>query len=355
MGKKKPEEPQIVGKCHQRVIRDNAKDDHPMVTDFSTATVREIPYAQAKEFILKYEWLGNMGTTARTFGLFFGDELGAVECFGHPKSEGIKNVCGKEHADKVYWIARGACAPWVPDRGAASYLIARACEMMGTEWVTAKGRVMSPKFVFLATADTDAGEIGQVYQSSNWIYLGKTTEDRMFMKPGMKKERAQSYHTLVKGPIRDRSGRIAKPSMDRGYFEYDGVKYHNGDTTPDGIQIGGSDRYPLKWNAKYGKTLKEAEAARLAEVLAQGWEEVKGNRKHLYCGIYGDRRVKRELRAALIKNKLKGKEPQPYPKREPLRETSGTPTDSGVRASSPAPDSEGEPGSPSNKTAATAS
>lgn len=143
--------------------------------------------------------------------------------------------------------------------------------------------------------------------------------------------------------------------MDRGYFEYDGVKYHNGDTTPDGIQIGGSDRYPLKWNAKYGKTLKEAEAARLAEVLAQGWEEVKGNRKHLYCGIYGDRRVKRELRAALIKNKLKGKEPQPYPKREPLRETSGTPTDSGVRASSPAPDSEGEPGSPSNKTAATAS
>jgi hypothetical protein len=326
----------MVEKCHQRIVRDRLKDDHPVPEDFSTATVREISYAEAKAFILKYEWLGNMGTTARTFGLFFGDELAAVECFGHPGSEGIKNICGKEHEDKVYWIARGACAPWVPDRGAASYLIARSCEMMGQPWKTAKGREMSPKFAFLATGDTDAGEVGQVYQSSNWLYLGKTTVDRMFLKPGQPKERAKSYRVLVKGPIRNRTGRIQRPDSDgRRHFLLDGVKYYKGDTTAEGEYIGGSDKYPLRWNKKYGTTEKEALKVRLEEVLAEGYEEVKGNRKHLYIGFYGDRRMKRTLRAA-----LKRKVVVPYPKRGSVQGNStGTPSESLVRTQDPAPNS----------------
>jgi hypothetical protein len=324
----------MIQKCHQRVIRDNMKDDHPVPADFSTASVKEIDYAEAKAFILKYEWLQNMGCTARTFGLFFGEELGAVECFGHPGSEGIKNICGKEHEDKVYWIARGACAPWVPDRGAASYLIARACEMMGKPWKTAKGKDMTPKFVFLATGDSDAGEIGQVYQASNWLYIGETSQDRMFLKEGMPKEKARSYRTLVKGPIRSRSGR--KSENGRGYFDLDGVRYYKGDTTLDGEFVGGSDKFPLRWNAKYGKTAKEAEAARLAEILADGWKEVKGNRKHLYIGFYGDRRMKRTLRAALTRKVL------PYPKRGGRVEvnSAGTPSDSRVQSPDPAPISE---------------
>lgn len=310
-----------------------------MMTDFSTATVREISYAEAKAFILKYEWLGNMGTTARCFGLFFGDELGAVECLGHPGSEGIKNICGKEHEDKIYWVARGACAPWVPDRGAASYLIARACELMGQPWTTAKGNPMPAKFAFLATGDTDAGEIGQVYQASNWLYLGRTTVDRMFIKEGMAKERARSFRTLVKGPIRNRKGRVKEADPDgRRYFLIDSNKYYKGDTTPEGEFIGGSPIFPHRWNAKYGKTEKEASEARLAEVLADGWFEIKGNPKHLYIGFYGDKRMKRTLRAALTRKVL------PYPKRGSVEgNTAGTPGESGVRSSNPAPNSEGDP------------
>ena len=49
-----------------------------------------------------------------------------------------------------------------------------------------------------AEPDSDAGEIGTVYQASNWVYVGKTTSDRMFLMPGQPPERAKSYRVLVK-------------------------------------------------------------------------------------------------------------------------------------------------------------
>jgi hypothetical protein len=325
----------VVGVAHQRKIREQHQDGHPVPEDFSTASVREIPYDEAKAFILKYEWLGNMGTTVRAFGLFFGDELAAVECFGHPGSEDIKNICGAEHADKVYWLARGACAHWAPARSASSYLINAACKMMGQPWKTRDGKDMPAKFVFLATADTDAGEIGTCYQASNWFYIGRTTSDRMFLKPGDPPERAKSYRSLVKGVLRNRTGRIEKPDADgRRHYEFkdDDKKYYHGDTLPNGEYLAGSDAYPFRIKAEYGKTMREAEAARLKEILAEGWVEVKGNPKHLYCGIYGDKRMKRILRNALTKKTL------PYPKRGRVEVNSaGTPSESGVQSPDPAP------------------
>ena len=324
----------MIEKAHQRKIREQHEDGHPVPKDFSTASVREITYDEAKAFILKYEWLGNMGTTVRAFGLFFGNELAAVECFGHPGSEDIKNICGVEHADKVYWLARGACAHWAPPRSASSYLINRACEIMGAPWKTRDGKDMPAKFVFLATADSDAGEIGTVYQASNWVYVGKTTSDRMFLMPGDPPERAKSYRVLVKGSLRNRTGRIEKADPDgRRHFLIDGVKYYHGDSLPDGSHLAGSEKYPYRLKPEYGKTMKEAEAVRLKEVLAEGWQEVKGNKKHLYVGIYGDRRMKRTLRAALTRKEMS------YPKREGQRDTVGTPNDSGVRTPDPAPTS----------------
>lgn len=50
----------------------------------------------------------------------------------------------------------------------------------------------------------------------------------------------------------------------------------------------------------------------MKEVLSEGWYEVKANPKHFYVGIYGDKRVRRELREALLSRW----ESLPYPKRE---------------------------------------
>jgi hypothetical protein len=261
-----------------------------MPKDFSDASVREITLAEAREFMHSREWLENkLGNASRAFGLFFGNRLGAVEVFGHPGSPAILNICGPEHRDKVAWLARGARARWAP-RNAGSYLIARAC------------RLMSPKCVFLATADSDANEQGYIYRANNWMYLGKSSADRMFKKRSHPRRKARSYRVLVRGPIRSRVGRVETPDADgRRHFLIGGRKYYRGDKLPDGSRVVGSDSYP--------HLLRKTEKARLREVLAEGYVRVKGNPKHVYVGIYGDRRLRRRLRAALTK------EPLPYPKR----------------------------------------
>ena len=146
-------------KCHQRVIRERAaltEIDDPMALeaakDIKNAVVREIDRDTAKSVILKYEWLQNMGTSARYFGIFFKhpttgvEYLAGVNCFGHPGSNEIFNICGEEHADKVYWLARGACVHWAHPH-AGSFLTTEACKRFGNPWKTRDGKDMSAKFV----------------------------------------------------------------------------------------------------------------------------------------------------------------------------------------------------------------
>jgi hypothetical protein len=46
-----------------------------LAANLSNAEVREIPYQTAKKFIVEHEWLGNVGTTEVSFGLYFGEHL----------------------------------------------------------------------------------------------------------------------------------------------------------------------------------------------------------------------------------------------------------------------------------------
>lgn len=302
-------------KAHQRRIREKyaETEPHSIPTDMSTASVREIDYETAKSVILKYEWLGNMGVTARAFGLFFGEEIAGVVCFGHPQGT-IVNLLGKEHSDKVYWLARGACVHWAHPHS-ASFLINSACKMFQQPWKTSKGELMPAKFVFLATADSDAGEIGTVYQASNWLYLGRTAEPTMYKFPHETAQQAKSYDALVKNMVRTRSSRFMD---EKGVLciVVNGRKYHSGQRLPDGSFVAGTEKYPFRIRAGYGKTIQEAVKIREKEVLAEecpcgcgNRQKIKGNRKHLYAGIYGDARMKRILRKALTREVL------PYPKR----------------------------------------
>jgi len=194
-------------KAWQRQIRERyvGEEPHAVPADFSTATVREIDYETAKSIILKYEWLGNMGTTVRAFGLFFGNELAGVACFGHPQGT-VVNICGEANADKVYWLARGACVHWAHPHS-ASYLINASCKKFAQPWTTHKGEEKPAKFVFIATADTDAGEIGTVYQASNWLYVGKASEPTMYKFPHETIQQAKSYDSIIKNAVRSRAGR----------------------------------------------------------------------------------------------------------------------------------------------------
>jgi hypothetical protein len=143
-------------KAHQRLIRDrHAQEPDPLLEEklalaesFNSASVREIPNSRAKTLILKYEWLGNMGCTDYSFGLYFGDHLAGVECFGRTAGTNTAaSVCGDEYSRTVKVLCRGACVHWAHPHS-ASFLIPRACQLMREKGF----------HIFIAYSDAEAGK-----------------------------------------------------------------------------------------------------------------------------------------------------------------------------------------------------
>jgi hypothetical protein len=239
------------GKAHQRIVRErvallpesNLDEKQRLAADFKNANVREISYDEARKVILQYEYLGNMGTTKFSYGLYFGEHLAGVECFGVTGGANVdESVCGPEHADQVITLVRGACAGLWAHRNSASYLITRACREM-----TKKGYN-----IFVAYADPRAGEEGRVYRSCNWLYCGMTSPTEQYKTPDGTVHDARQVQCLT----RDRTG---------------------GATT-------------------YKRTRSQQKQL----MIEKGYEFFKDSgRKLRYVGIYGDRRTKRLLRRAL--------------------------------------------------------
>ena len=146
--------PAVTGKASQRVIREREARDDPQFEEkkkwassfaLSECVVKEIPFAVAKKSIERYEWLGDMGTTDISFGLYIGDELAAVECFGRTAGTNVAaSICGADFAYTVKTLCRGACAYWAP-KDAASHLISRTCNRMAKKGFTFLLRTPIPR------------------------------------------------------------------------------------------------------------------------------------------------------------------------------------------------------------------
>jgi hypothetical protein len=229
-------------KAWQRKIREKEarKDPHPVV-GLENAIVVEISYEKAKSIILKYEWLRTMGSSERCVGSILDGELAGVCCFGKTGgTETAKSVC-PEWARYVVTLCRGACAHWAHPHS-ASYLISRACKLMAnSRRITKSGKEFPPAYIFVAYADTDAGEIETVYQSCNWIYAGRTAGATMYRDVTGKLRDSKLIHSAT----RSRRGRSARPDeTGRRFFLRVGKKYYAGDTLPDGTVVGGNKLYP---------------------------------------------------------------------------------------------------------------
>jgi hypothetical protein len=255
----------VGAKAHQRLIKEqaalvpepNEQRKRELASSFANAVVREIDYATAKTLILRYEWLKNLGTTEFSFGLYFGKYLAGVVCFGRTAGSNVtSSVAGKRNAPKVITLCRGACKHWAHEHS-ASFLISAACRLM-----VAKGYN-----VFVSYADPEAGEIGTVYQSANWLYCGMTQPTLKFRTSDGKVKDARLVHAYT----RDRRG---------GKIAY-----------------------------------RRTRAEQMKIMTGQGHVFFLGEAKHRYVRILGDRRTVRALRKALAWRVL------PYPKRASLKAT----------------------------------
>lgn len=237
------------GKAHQRLVREQRatlpdplfEEKRRLAADFTHARVEPISYAAAKNVILANEYLGSMGSTRFCFGLFFGEHLGSVVCFGSTGGSNVAvSVCGPEHAKKVTVLVRGATEPWA-HKHSASHLIARACDMMA-----AKGFP-----VVVAFSDPLGGEVGQIYSAVNFLYTGMTKGTEVF---------------------KTRDG-----------------KFH------DSRQISGLTRDRRNGQLRY----KRSRAEQRKLLIEQGCKFERQGGKHRFVHFAGDRRTRRMLRKAL--------------------------------------------------------
>ncbi len=250
-------------KCHQRIVRDKFQkegfsDDlfisKPRDTSASNAYVKEVFYEEAKSIILKYEWLGTMPSQLyKAVGLYFDDVLSAVECFSSTKPGGTYTLFDKPSV----CLSRGACAYWCPPF-ASSYLIPRALKFI------------DPKLFHycIAYSDTDAGEIGTVYQACNWFCLGPVSRgNHYWIDPKGKRHDHQRHRSVAR-------------SRDPKF------------------------KHTKKLNPLVVEDVRQ-------EMIRQGWREEKGGVRYRYASaIFENKREKKNRESDL---RLYAK---PYPKRK---------------------------------------
>lgn len=176
-------------KAHQRIIREKIASEESndlfsndwvnINRDIKNSVIKPITNKEAKEIILKYEWLGTMGTSTRfCYGIFFDGNLAGVACYGELGAVAFshyKKTVGENYYNKGIILNRGACVHWAHEHSGSKLISASLKE------IKKKGY----KFV-VAYADSEAGEIGTLYQATNWYYIGitKDTHHDIYYKSG---------------------------------------------------------------------------------------------------------------------------------------------------------------------------
>jgi len=113
-------------------------------------------------FIKKHEWLGKMpNRPTHRFEARYKGKLAGVMIFTVPNT--FSKILGDETFKIEKLISRGACISWSP-KNLNSWLV-----MKSINWM-----IHNTDFrAFTAYSDTEAKELGSIYQACSFLYLGK--------------------------------------------------------------------------------------------------------------------------------------------------------------------------------------
>lgn len=156
-----------------------------------------IDYDITRDIILKYEWLKTMPLFNKYFfGIYFKVNeqyhLGGVVIYSEEYSANKSTTWDKyDFTNKIILLSRGVCLWWTP-KNTASYFISKT-----TEWLKENTEYK----IITATVDPAAGEIGTIYQSLNWHYVGLMTGN--YSKNGKESKR---FSVFINGRLKHSRG-----------------------------------------------------------------------------------------------------------------------------------------------------
>lgn len=155
--------------------------------------IRQIHKPVAEKIILEYEWLKTLPDYCKYFfGIFFKMEnkeyLGGVVIYSTEYSANKMTTWSKYgFYDKIILLSRGVCLWWTP-KNTSSYFISKTID-----WI----KKNTDYKIITATVDPSAGEIGTIYQSLNWYYIGLMRGN--YNKSGTEQKR---FSVLINGKLR---------------------------------------------------------------------------------------------------------------------------------------------------------
>jgi len=164
--------------AYQYKVRKKQEEIESATIDFdygkaalSNTKIELIDFSTARNIILKYEWLKTMPLFNRYFfGIYFNIDneyhLGGVVIYSEEYSANKSTTWDKYgYTNKIILLSRGTCLWWTP-KNTASYFISKTADWLkkNTEYK-----------IITASVDPSAGEIGIIYQSLNWHYVGLMT------------------------------------------------------------------------------------------------------------------------------------------------------------------------------------
>ena len=173
--------------CFQHQLKKSLDDGRPR-SSINNSVMYEIPFKIAQNFILKYEWLGTMGTTKFSLGLFSDGDLVGVMCFGYTAGTGaLSEVFGESNKNLGIVLVRGAC-------------VSHAHQHTGSKMIgLAKKELIKKGYNFvIAYSDPEAGEIGTLYQATNWNFYGFTSPVNYLIRPDGKRVDPKIIHKYAK-------------------------------------------------------------------------------------------------------------------------------------------------------------
>ena len=198
-------------KAHQRVLRDQIKKEqknnlfgeslYPKISNFKNLKISEITFKQAKKIIMKYEWLQSMPHRFGyrvSHGIYFKNTLGGALVYAQPQVRSLGLFKEDFGAKSIIQLSRGACAFWTPV-GTATKLISKSSKILKKEGIIA----------IVAYCTPEAGEIGTIYQASNFIYYGTTNSSwEYYVDNRWMGERSfahkKKWLTTLKGEIKEK-------------------------------------------------------------------------------------------------------------------------------------------------------
>lgn len=155
--------------------------------------IRQIDYHTAMDVIVREHYLHRKAPCSVAFGLFIGEELKGVVCYGTPSSAPLRcGIAGLQNASNVVELTRLWVCDSVPRNG-ESFLIGRTIGRAGKE-------------IIVSYAEIQQGHLGIVYQATNWIYTGLSAKRTNWTIEGIDKHCQTLADKYTSAEIREKYG-----------------------------------------------------------------------------------------------------------------------------------------------------